>query len=173
MSLYVWLAKSAVEEYVRNGKIIPVQTDLPQEFYEKECGVFVSIRNGKELRGCIGTYLPMHKNLAGEIILNAVVACSRDHRFAPILADELADLSVEVSLLSEPQKVSAVAELDPKRYGVIIRCPGGRCGLLLPDIEGIDTAEKQFAIACQKGGINPAVDKNMEICKFSVEKHPD
>lgn len=171
MNHYVQLAKSAVEEYVKNGKTMDVSDNLPSEFYEKNHGVFVSLHMGKELRGCIGTHSPAHKNLAEEIIMNAVAACSRDHRFIPISADELADLSVEVSLLGESEKISDMGELDPIKYGAIVKCSDGRCGLLLPALEGVDTAEQQILIACQKGGINPAMDKNMEIYKFSVEKY--
>jgi len=171
MNSYVQLAKYAIEEYVKTGKIVNIPENFPPEFYEKNHGVFVSLRKNKELRGCIGTYLPAHKNLAEEIIMNAVAACSRDHRFIPVSVDELADLSVEVSLLSEPERISSISELDPKKYGVIVKCPDGRCGLLLPNLEGIDTVEQQFAIACQKGGISSETEKNIEICKFSVEKY--
>jgi len=171
MSFHVQLAKYTIEEYIKTGKIIDIPENLPPEFYEKNHGVFVSLHKNKELRGCIGTYLPAHKNLAEEIIMNAVSACSRDHRFVPISVDELADLSVEISLLSESEKISDMSELDPKKYGVIVKCPDGRCGLLLPNLEGIDTVEQQLAIACQKGGISPETEKSIEIYKFSVEKY--
>ena len=170
MSNHVQLAKSAIEEYIKTGETISISENLPLEFYEKKCGVFVSIHKGKELRGCIGTYLPAHKNLAEEIILNAVAACSRDSRFNPLTVEELPTISIEVSLLSEPQKISSLAELDPKKYGVIVKCPDGRCGLLLPGLEGVDSVEHQLLIACQKGGINPNLDKDLEIFRFDVKK---
>ncbi len=170
MNEYVNLAKSAIGEYVKTGTIIPVPENLPPEFYEKKHGVFVSIHNGAELRGCIGTYLPAHKNLAKEIILNSIAACSRDNRFSPISAEELPNLKIEVSLLSVPEKISTPDELDPKKYGVIVKCPDGRTGLLLPDLEGVDSIEQQISIAYQKGGISPALEKEMEIFKFTVQK---
>jgi AmmeMemoRadiSam system protein A len=171
MDQYIKLAKYAIKEYVRTGKIVSVPDNLPPEFYEKKGGVFVSLYKGEELRGCIGTYLPAHKNLAEEITLNAIAACSQDSRFCPVTAEDLPDISVEVSLLSEPEKISDLHELDPKNYGVIVRSPNGQCGLLLPAIEGIDSVEQQLSIACQKGGINPATDKKIKIYKFSVEKY--
>lgn len=171
MNSYVQLAKYAIEEYIKTGKIVNIPENFPPEFYEKNHGVFVSLRKNKELRGCIGTYLPAHKNLAEEIIKNAVAACSRDHRFVPISAEELVDLSVEISLLGESERISDISELDPKKYGAIVKCPDGRCGLLLPNLEGIDTVEQQLTIACQKGRISPETEKNIEIYKFSVEKH--
>ncbi|MDI6778143.1 MAG: AmmeMemoRadiSam system protein A [Patescibacteria group bacterium] len=170
MNLYVKLAREAIENYIHYGKVIGAPSDLPPDFYENKCGVFVSIHNGKELRGCIGTYLPAHKNLAEEIILNAVAACSRDSRFSPITVEELPALSVEISLLSVPESISSLDELDPKKYGVVVKCFDGRCGLLLPDIEGVDSTEQQILIACQKGGINLKADADAEIYKFQVNK---
>jgi len=171
MNLYTQLARSAIEEYTKNGKITDVPDNLPPEFYENKHGVFVSIHKGKELRGCIGTYLPAHKNLAEEIILNAVAACSRDHRFSPVTFSELPELKIEVSLLSPPEKIGSPEELNPKKYGVIVKCSDGRCGLLLPDLEGVDDMQQQLSIACQKGGIDPNRDKNFEIFRFEVKKY--
>ena len=171
MNDYVKIARAAIEAYITTGKIISVPKNLPPEFYEKKQGVFISIHEGKELRGCVGTYLPDRKNLAEEIISNAVAACSQDPRFSPMSAEELPDVSVEVSLLGQPEKISRFSELDPKKYGLIVKCPDGRCGLLLPDLEEIDTAAAQFSIACLKGGIDPAKDRNLEIYRFTVEKH--
>jgi AmmeMemoRadiSam system protein A len=170
MNEFTKLAKGAVEKYIRTGKIISIPDNLPPEFYEKKSGVFVTIRNNNELRGCIGTYRPAHKNLAQEIIMNAIAASSRDHRFLPITQEEVKNLSIEVSLLSTPEKISDISELDPKKYGVIAKCSGGRCGLLLPDLEGVDSSEQQFLIACQKGGIDPLSNKKIEIERFEVKK---
>lgn len=171
MSEYVSLAKKAIEKYVNTREVLPVPSDLPQEFYEKNHGVFVSLHNGKELRGCIGTYQPCHKNMAEEMIMNAIAASSADSRFDPIRAAELPELTIEVSLLSEPEKVSDLSELDPQKYGVIVKCDGGKCGLLLPALEGINDVEQQISIACQKGAINSATDRDIEIRRFSVKKY--
>src|SRR4030042_5959265 len=170
MSRYVSLAEKAIEKYLKTGEILPAPNDLPPEFYEKKGGVFVSIHKNKELRGCVGTYLPMHENLAEEIILNAVAACSKDSRFSPITAEELPEISVEVSLLGGPEKISGFDKLNSKKYGVIVKCPDGRCGLLLPDLEGVDSTEQQISIACQKGGINLKADADAEIYKFQIDK---
>lgn len=173
MNQYVQLAKFAIEEYIKHGKIFNIPPDLPKEFFGKKSGVFVSIHNGKNLRGCIGTYLPAHENLAEEIVQNAVAACSKDSRFGPITVEELPVLTVKISLLSAPEKISALQDLDPGEFGVIVKSPDGRCGLLLPGLDGIDSAEQQLSIACQKGGINPIIEKNLEIYKFTVEKHAE
>lgn len=173
MNQYVKLAKYAIEEYIKTGKAIAVPENLPPEFYKKQGGVFVSLHEKGKLRGCIGTYLPFHKNLAEEIIENAVAACSRDHRFRPISAEELQKIDMEVSVLSPPEKIRGFDELDPKKYGVIVRSFDGRSGLLLPNLEGVDSVDEQLSISCQKAGINPTVDKNIEILKFTVKKYSE
>lgn len=169
MDKFVELARQAVEEYVKTGKIIKASSDLPAEFSRK-AGVFVTIRKRGELRGCVGTYLPTKEDLAREIISSAISACAHDGRFYSISEEELPGLSYEVSVLSRPQKIKALEKHDPKRYGIIVRSSGGRCGLLLPDLEGVDTAEDQINIACQKGGIDPMADE-IEYYFFTVEKH--
>lgn len=170
MDFYAKLAKDTIEEYIKIKKTIAAPLDLPPEIYSRRAGVFVTIRKGEELRGCIGTYLPEKKNVAEEIISNAVSACSRDYRFAPITVEELPNLSYEVSVLSEPIPLKDLERHNPKKDGIIVRCADGRCGLLLPDLEGVDTAEEQIAIACRKGGIDPRAD-NVKLYYFTAEKH--
>lgn len=170
MDKYTELAQKAVEKYIKNKKIIEVPQDLPHEFYSQKCGVFVTIFKGEDLRGCIGTYLPARENIAREIIENAVFACSQDHRFLPISESDLPRLKYEVSLLSEPEAIKDIKNHNPKKHGIIVRCFDGRCGLLLPDLEKIDTIDQQAMIACQKGGINPEKDKPA-LYFFTVEKH--
>lgn len=170
MDKYVELAKKTVEEYVKNKKVIKIPRDLPEKFLVPQGGVFVTIRRKKELRGCVGTYLPTKENLAREIISSAISACSRDGRFPSVNEEEFPGLSYEVSVLSRPQKIKAIEKHDPKRHGLIVVCPDGRRGLLLPDLEGVDTVQDQIAIACKKGEINPLTDI-MEFYFFTVEKH--
>lgn len=170
MNHYIKLAQDAIESFIKEKKIIRAGKDLPVEFYNRRAGVFVTIFNHKELRGCIGTYLATKDNLAEEIISNAVAACSRDDRFPKITIQELPELNYEVSILSEPKFVSDLGRLDAKKYGVITLCADGRSGLLLPDIEGVDTVEEQIAIAARKGGIDIERD-DFEVYSFTVEKH--
>ncbi|OGI26788.1 MAG: AmmeMemoRadiSam system protein A [Candidatus Moranbacteria bacterium RIFOXYB1_FULL_43_19] len=173
MNEYAKLARRAIEKYIKHRKIIDIPDNLPPEFYEKKNGVFVSIHKGKELRGCIGTYLPVHKNLAEEIVLNAVTACSQDNRFFPVSPEELPKLSIEVSILSEPEKIANPESLDPKKYGVIVKAPDGRCGLLLPGLEAIETAWQQISIASEKAGINLATEKKLDFFRFLVKKYSE
>jgi len=179
----VKLAKETIENFIEEGKIISPPNDLPKEFLERKAGTFVTIEKNGELRGCIGTYLPIRENIAQEIISNAIAAATEDYRFGPVQKDELPHLSYTVYILSEPELVKDAKELDPKKYGIIIKTvpitPSGdvvfnghfvaKTGLLLPDLEGIDTIEKQISIACQKGRIDPSEEKFL-IYKFTVEK---
>jgi AmmeMemoRadiSam system protein A len=165
---YVNLARRSLEVYVRNGKIIKPDDSLPREMLENKAGVFVSIKKNGQLRGCIGTVEPTRKNIAEEVIYNAISAGVQDPRFMPVDDSELDDLVYSVDVLKEPQPVNCMDELDPKRYGVIVRS-GRRSGLLLPDLEGVDTPRQQIEIALQKAGIRSHEHYTIE--RFEVERH--
>ncbi len=173
MSEYVKLAKNTIEKYIRTGEKIEIPENLPEEFYGARKGVFVTIyekHSEKKLRGCIGTFMPTKENVAQEIIDNAISAAIHDYRFDPILKSELDDLVYEVSLLNPPEQINSVADLDAKKYGVIVKSLDERTGLLLPDIEGVKTPEEQISIACQKAGIDLGIEK-IELFRFTVEKY--
>ncbi|MBI5254265.1 AmmeMemoRadiSam system protein A [Candidatus Falkowbacteria bacterium] len=170
MNQYIKLAQDAVEAYIKGRKIIKAPDDLPQEFYNQRAGVFVTIFNNKKLRSCIGTFIATEDNIAAELISNAIAACSRDTRFSKITADELPNLNYEVSILSEPKFVDDIKKLDAKKYGVIVATADGRRGLLLPNLEGVDSVAEQISIASKKGGINIEKD-DFELYSFTVEKY--
>ena len=162
----VALAKNTVEGLVKNGvKPTPIADTL--ELQEK-AGVFVSIKKKGELRGCIGTFEPTRPNLAEEIVASAIGAAIRDPRFLPITSNELDDLEYSVDVLSNPEPVESTNDLDPKKYGVIIEGKGGR-GLLLPNLETVDTVEEQIDIARSKAGIGP--DDEIKIYRFEVKRY--
>lgn len=164
--LYVRLAIDAIEAYVCHGKIISPPTDLPPRMKER-AGVFVSLKKTGGLRGCIGTFLPTEQDIAHEVIANAIKAASADPRFSPVREEELSQLGYSVDLLSEPEQCSK-EDLDPKQYGVIVES-GWRRGLLLPDLEGVETAEEQLDIARMKAGIEP--EEPVTLYRFAVERH--
>jgi AmmeMemoRadiSam system protein A len=130
--------------------------------------VFVSIHKLGGLRGCIGTFEPREDNVAEEIIANAVSSASRDPRFPPIAPEELKDLDYSVDVLTAPEPVKSQDQLDPKKYGCIVEC-GYRRGLLLPDLEGVDTADYQVSICRQKAGIAP--DEPVNLYRFQVKRY--
>lgn len=186
MNPLVLLAKSSVENYIREKKIIDLPENFPEDFLNKKSGTFVTIKKDGNLRGCIGTYLPTKENIAREVIFNAILAATEDYRFSPIQKTELPYLTYTVYILSEPELVRDISKLDPKKYGIIVKTtpltsPNDtdvvfnghlpyKSGLLLPDLEWVDTVEKQISLACQKGGIDPKKEKIM-IYKFAVEKY--
>lgn len=161
------LARRSVEEYVRNGKLLPTPESLSPEMAGK-AGVFVCIKKKGQLRGCIGTFLACCENVAAETIRNAVSAAESDPRFASVGEHELPDLEYTVDVLSPPEKVEDAGELDPGKYGVMI-VSGRRRGLLLPDLEGVDSVGEQIRIARMKAGIGP--DEEIEIFRFTVERY--
>jgi AmmeMemoRadiSam system protein A len=128
----------------------------------------VSLHRFGELRGCIGTFEPTQKNVAGEIISNAVSSAIRDPRFPPVAPEELADLEYSVDVLTAPKPVEDEKKLDPKKYGVIVEC-GFRRGLLLPDLEGVDSVDEQINICRMKAGIQP--DEPVNLYSFEVKRY--
>lgn len=169
MDKYTGLAKQAVETFFKQRKIMDLPKDLPKEFYEDKAGVFVTIYNGFNLRGCIGTYEPTQENIGKEIIANAVSAATKDYRFNSITEQELPELKYEISVLSQPEKIKDKKELNAKKFGVLVKS-NGKSGLLLPDLEDVNTVEQQLSIACQKAGISYPEEK-IEIYKFSIHKY--
>ncbi len=162
----VTLAKETIAHYLETGSLPAVPGNLPPELYEK-AGVFVSLHEFGALRGCIGTFLPCYSSVAEEIIHNAKAAATEDPRFPPLSRHELDSLDISVDVLSRPVPAKP-EELDARKYGVLVR-NGNRRGLLLPDLDGIDTPEEQIAIARQKAGIAP--EEEIELFAFTVERY--
>lgn len=167
-SLPVRMAREAVEAYVREGRRIEPPSELP-DFLQERAGTFVSIKKkDKSLRGCIGTILATQVSLAEEIIRNAIAAATEDPRFPPIREEELDDLVYSVDVLSKAEMVPDESHLDPAKYGLIVQ--SGYCrGLLLPDIDGVDTVEDQICIAKRKAGLPD--DEPCELLRFTVTRY--
>ncbi len=166
--VYVRLARLAVETYVKSGKRAALPPDLPDDMIEKQAGTFVSLHMRGQLRGCIGTTGATAPSIAWEIIQNGISACSRDPRFSPVRVEELPIIEYSVDVLGEPEEISSPAELDVRKYGVIVTS-GHHRGLLLPDLDGVDTVEDQIAIAKKKAGINPG--EKVSLQRFTVIRH--
>ncbi len=165
---FVRLARRTVEGFVRAGEIPPLPGDLPDEMRRARAGVFVSLKASGKLRGCIGTISAATGSVAEEIVKNAVAACSEDPRFAPVRADELERITYSVDVLGPAERIDSLAQLDAKRYGVIV-VSGYRKGLLLPNLEGVDTAEEQVRIAKRKAKIPE--NERCRLERFEVVRH--
>ncbi len=165
---YVALARSSLEYYIKRGKLLAVPDYLPSEMTEQNKGVFVSIKKHGQLRGCIGTISPVTGSIAEEIIQNAVSSGTRDPRFNPVKEFELKDLVYSVDVLENPEPITSIEELDVLRYGVIVSS-GYKRGLLLPNLESVDTPAQQVEIALSKAGITKGEKFSME--RFEVIRH--
>lgn len=165
---FVSLARRSLETYVKEGRVIPVPKDLPSQLTEGQAGAFVSIHKDGQLRGCIGTISPVRSCLAEEIIENAVSAAVKDPRFHPVTEGELRSLEYSVDVLGPMEQITSEKELDVKRYGVVVS-EGVRRGLLLPDLDGVDTVTQQIDIAKQKAGIEK--EEQVTLQRFEVIRH--
>lgn len=168
----VKLALAAVQAYVCDGKRLVPPAD-PDPEMRQQAGVFVSLHKRGELRGCIGTIQPARQNLAEEIIDNAISAATRDPRFPPVGVNELPELEVSVDVLTMPKPIDSIADQDPKRHGLIVQSKRNawKRGLLLPDLETIDTAEKQlyYTRVLKAGIVDP--DEPVEMFRFEVKRY--
>lgn len=171
MDIYVKLAEESVRGFLEKNKL-PKVKDQFQALLSTKAGCFVSIhtKDTNELRGCIGTVTPIHKNLAGEIMANALAAAFHDTRFMPVKLSELDNLKYSVDVLGEIEAIKSEKNLDPKKYGVVIRSKDMiRAGLLLPDLDGINDIKTQISIARDKAGIG--AEEDILLYRFLSERH--
>jgi len=166
---YVLLARSEVEHYVRYGVDALLPPDLPEEMRTKKAGVFVSLHEFGQLRGCIGTTQPTTGSIAEEILRNGAYACSQDPRFNPVREEELPYLEISVDVLSPAVPVLDPYQLNPKKDGLIV-VHGEKRGLLLPDLEGVDTVDDQIRICKRKAGLSD-YENDLRFFTFTVTRH--
>jgi AmmeMemoRadiSam system protein A/AmmeMemoRadiSam system protein B len=164
---YVRLARESLTHYLREGNFMDEPSYVTEEMKGNKRGVFVSLKKFGQLRGCIGTIFPITESVSEEILRNAIEAGVEDPRFSPVLLRELEDIVFSVDVLTEPIE-ALKEELDPKKYGVVVRS-GRKSGLLLPDLEGVNTIEEQLSIVLNKASISP--NENYAIEKFEVIRH--
>ena len=146
------LGRRAIETYLRSGQLIEPPQPIPAVLQEPSA-LFVTLRKGRELRGCVGSLRPTEATAAHELIRYAIASAVRDPRFEPVRLDEVRHLSIKVQLLEPAEAVTDIAALDPRLYGIIVRC-GERQALLLPGIDEIANPEQQLRAACEKAGID-------------------
>lgn len=172
---YIKLARKTIDYYVKTKRRIElseIKNELSEAFLSatlnQQAGVFVSIHKGTSLRGCIGTIHPTKEHIVHEIMDNAIQAASADPRFDAIENSELMELDVKVDILSDIEPISSKDELDVKRYGVVVE-HGRKRGLLLPNLEGIETVDEQINIAKKKAGI--VNNQPFQLYRFEVIRH--
>lgn len=164
------LAQASLEHIVKNSTPLPLPSERLSphliNFQTQQAGVFVTLKQHGELRGCIGTIQAVQDNILQEVMANAISAGTQDPRFSPVSIAELSTLDYSVSVLHEPEQIHGIAALDPAQYGVIVSTPRKR-GLLLPRLEGITDAEQQVFYARQKAGILPY--ESITLSRFKVD----
>lgn len=165
----VSLARAAVEGSVRTGSVIDLPDNVDGDLLVQRAGAFVSLYESGGLRGCIGTIGPTQENLALEIARNGMLAALEDPRFPPVTPDELDYLEYSVDILQTPERISSIDELDVREYGVIVS-KDWRRGLLLPNLERVESVEQQIAIAKRKGGIG-IDEQGVTLERFKVVRH--
>lgn len=168
ISPHVSLALAAINAYITEGHTICIPDDTPDSLLTTCAGAFVCIKRNGDLRGCIGTIEPTKTCLAEEIIANAICAAVSDPRFLPLEVSELSDLECSVDVLRPAEEIESLTYLDPKRYGVIVES-GMKRGLLLPDLDGVNTAEEQISIARRKAFINQT--DSFKLYRFEVLRY--
>ncbi|WP_346354705.1 AmmeMemoRadiSam system protein A [Azotosporobacter soli] len=166
-STAVELAWAALRSHLHVAEMPELPERLPEELAGR-AGVFVSLKKQGRLRGCIGTFEPTQTDVAHEIIRNAVMAATQDPRFPKVEEAELPELEISVDVLTPPEEIAAENQLDPARYGLILKS-GWRKGLLLPQLEGVNTVEEQIAIVRQKAGIVPG--EAVTMYRFTVVRY--
>lgn len=162
----VELAIQAIHEYLDAHTVIQVTAAL-QNAFPQPAGVFVSLKKNGQLRGCVGTFQPTQPTVADEVIHNAIASATRDPRFSPLTFAELEKIDCSVDVLTKPVPATR-GDLDPQRFGVLV-VQGSKQGLLLPDLEGIQTAEQQIRIAKEKAGI--FADPDCVLFRFNVQRY--
>jgi AmmeMemoRadiSam system protein A/AmmeMemoRadiSam system protein B len=165
--VYVRLARESLTHFLIEGNIMEMPNYVTEEMINSKRGVFVSLKKFGALRGCIGTIFPVTDSIAEEIMRNAIEAGEGDPRFSPVSEGELEDIVFSVDVLTEPI-AAKIEELDPKIYGVVVRS-GRKSGLLLPDLEGVNTTSEQISIVLNKASISP--NEKYSIEKFEVIRH--
>jgi MEMO1 family protein len=163
----VQLARRTIEAHVRTGEQLEPPPELEAQ-EQRRAGAFVSLHCHGQLRGCIGTLEPTQANVVCEVIQNAISAANHDPRFSPIRPDELESLEISVDILGKAEPIKSIDDLDPVQFGVIVE-RGPRRGLLLPNLDGVETAEMQVAISLRKAGIRP--DEPYHMYRFRVDRY--
>ncbi len=164
---YISLATNSIRHYLVSGFPLLCPEPLGDEFKQRK-GVFVSLKRNGQLRGCIGSLRPQHENLADEIIHNALKAATQDPRFDSISLQELPEIAVSIDVLSPLEKIDDPALLDCREYGLSVHHQDKQ-GVLLPNLDGIDTVQDQLRVCLKKAGIDAAAPYEMH--RFQVQRY--
>ena len=171
-TIYTKIALKSILNFLQGISRDFEQNEVPESLLEERRGCFVSLhKKDSALRGCIGTIEPIEENLYKEIQRNAVSAAFRDNRFSPITWEELEDIEVSVDILTVPEEVFDIDDLDPQIYGVIVTDSSSKRAVLLPSIPSIDTIEKQIKIVKRKAGLEDVDNSGLRFFRFTSNRY--
>jgi uncharacterized protein len=171
-TIFTKVALNTIISKVKTDSVDNLLKETEPKQLEKPAACFVSIHMiDGSLRGCIGTIEPTESSLYKEIIRNAVAACTRDSRFSPVKKEELEEIIISVDVLTIPEEIENIKELDPSIYGVIVSDRGFRKAVLLPGLKGIDSVEEQLKIVKRKAGIYEKDFSELTIKRFSSTRY--
>lgn len=165
---YVSLARNAIETYISTGKKLKMPSNLPPEMLEGQKGVFITIKEKGALRGCLGSAKGLTRNVANEIVTNAMKAATEDPRFNPIKKEDLDFITIHVSVITNLMEVKSVTDLNPEVYGLVVE-NDGKHATLLPGLSTVHTSAEQLALAKRKAGIMQ--DDKCRLYRFTIDKH--
>lgn len=172
-TIYTRIALQTISHFLAKGNLKKLQfPGLPENLLNQRRGCFVSLhKNDGELRGCIGTIEPVHQNLSEEIINNSIAAASRDTRFRPLSINELEAIELSVDVLTKPEEIFDINDLDIQIYGVIVSDNKHKRGILLPNLDGIESIEHQIQIAQKKAGLEDVPLNQLSIYRFTSTRY--
>ncbi len=167
------LAHAAVERWLESGRLT-IDPACPFPELEKMAGIFVTLRKGSKLRGCVGQVIPQEPmfRLVQEL---AVASASRDSRFPPLDRTEWPGIQMEISVLSPPRRMESMEALELGRHGIMIK-KNERTGVFLPDVATeAGWSKEEFVRHCaeDKAGMDYRDIKNAEMYLFHVQKIPE
>lgn len=177
--LLLELARRTLETWVEEGRLLSLEgLERPKPLLEKR-GAFVTLRRGAFLRGCVG-YTANIKPLAEAVRDNTINAAFRDSRFEPVKAEELPEITIEISALapgdspeSPMRAVHSIDEIVIGRDGVCIERDGEKGGLLLPQVAAEHGwgVEEFLDAVCHKAGYPAGAwrDPAYRLYRFSAQ----
>jgi len=147
------LARFAIEKATQRGAVEDTRVDPLPGRLGKAAGAFVTLRRGERLRGCIGHLEAASPSLGQAVFWAAQAAALEDPRFEPVRPEEVAELTIEISVLTPFEEIAA-ERIVPGTHGIVIQ-QGNRRGLLLPQVatEHKLTREEFLAETCIKAGL--------------------
>ncbi len=166
------LARAVLDAHLTEGKELrDPPPNLPlTERLKAAAGAFVTLEKGRELRGCIG-YIEAIRPLYQSVMENALSACSRDYRFAPLKASELDQIEIEISVLTPKREIASSDEFIPGTHGIILE-KDGRRAVFLPQVaveQGWDREETLRHLAFKAGLARDAWKNGARFWVFEAE----